>query len=134
MRRVLVVAALAAIVFIALAILLLDTRAGITDVHVPAAGRDLLFAYPGGLPAGEPYVVDQGVGRIAQILSSIIQTSLLGAAGLLIWALIKRRKWTAYGAIFWMVLISYAGPIPTFMQPAAPDRGERARRTHHASR
>ncbi|MDB5705341.1 MAG: hypothetical protein JWN66_2457 [Sphingomonas bacterium] len=119
-RHALIGAALAALFFVILAILLLDPSSGIADVHVPSDGRDLLFAYPGKLPAGEPYVVNQGIGRVGQILSSVIQTSLLGAAGLLIWALVKRRKPVTYAAIFWLVLISYAGPVPTFMQPTPP--------------
>ena len=114
------IAALAAIVFAIVAVLLLDTHAGIIDVHVPYAGRDMLLDYKGPMPAGEPYTVDRGLGRVSQILSSIIQTSTLGAAGVTIWALIGRRKVVVYFAIGWLVLISYAGPIPTLMPPDPP--------------
>ena len=119
-RRAMMIAVLAAFVFAVVAVLLLDTHTGIVDVHVPYAGRHMMLDYKGPMPPGEPYTVDRGLGRVAQILSSIIQTSTLGAAGLIIWALIKRRKVVAYLAIGWLVLVSYAGPIPTLMQPDPP--------------
>jgi hypothetical protein len=119
-RQAMMIAALAALVFAIVAVLLLDSHTGIVDVHVPYAGRYVLLDYKGPMPAGEPYTVGRGLGRLSQILSSIIETSTLGAAGLIIWGLIKRRKIGVYLAIGWLVLVSYAGPIPTLMQPDPP--------------
>ena len=119
-RGALIAVLCAVILFAIVAVLLHDPVSGVFDVHVAGDGPNLLMAHQAALAPGEPYVVDRGIGRVGQILSSVIQTSVLGAAGFIIWALVKRRKRAAYVAIGWIVLISYAGPIPTIMQPDPP--------------
>ena len=118
-RRALVAAVLAAACALIVAVLLIEPTSGIADVHVPE-GTLSLFAHPGGLPAGEPYIVGRGWGRLPQLLGTLIHLVTFGAWGVAIWALVKRHKPLAMIAVAWVVTVRIAGPMTATMQPTPP--------------
>lgn len=114
------VAAAAALCLALLAILVVDSHSSVTDVHVPEQHLAVLRGYGGTLPAGQPYVVDRGVGPVGRTVAWVLQSASIVAIGLLIWSLVTRRKGIAYAAAAWLLLAYCTGPIPSMMQPVPP--------------
>src|SRR5262245_10760080 len=84
-----------------------ETAAGVhlDDVHVP--GSFLNGFTSAAFPAGEPYDVGRGVGKIVQYLVFIaFLIGHLGSVGLLIWALAKKQKRLVAPSLLVVVVLS----------------------------